>query len=139
MSNITEQPPPPPSPSVPTVKPVVPSRWKTQVVTVLLSSLVGAVVCGGLLIAVHILVGLPSFAGDGSFTQRGELNATPEGVDVYYPIPYKTQPNLKVGFGGADSGCEIVEQRANGFRVKSRYNHTVQNVRWEARGIKGGS
>src|SRR4051794_30240485 len=89
-------------------------------------------------------VGCLSFPPDGSsvsqsararsiLTQEGEvvLPARSE-QDVYYPVPYGSPPNLELD---ADlfHRCEVVEQRADRFRVR---NPTLlpHTINWTARG-----
>jgi hypothetical protein len=61
--------------------------------------------------------------------KRGEVQ------DVYYPIPYASPPNLEVDWMDADA-CEILEQRADHFRIVMKAGTSPFGVKWKARGVK---
>jgi hypothetical protein len=71
--------------------------------------------------------------------QAGSFYNYAEGIqEVFYPIPYKNPPNLtfikKVEDRYFTSGPAIIEQRADGFKVKLVMNSWHYD--WKAVGIK---
>jgi hypothetical protein len=69
-----------------------------------------------------------AFTQTGCATVRGKAKQ-----DIYYPVPYAFPPNLEAtdNFGH----CEVVEQRADHFRVRNR-DGLDATVRWTARGVR---
>ncbi len=69
---------------------------------------------------------------DGSLQQRGSVSVPHEGeVDVYYPTPYISPPNLETDSSFNDH--IIVEQKPDHFRVKNTELFPC-DVSWTARG-----
>ncbi|MGH7169376.1 MAG: hypothetical protein ACRELF_05865 [Gemmataceae bacterium] len=71
---------------------------------------------------------------DGTTCQEGKVYLR-EGqeLDVYYPIPYASLPNLELS--GDDDDCVIIEQKADHFHI--RYNGTIYaKPHWKARGLR---
>jgi hypothetical protein len=70
------------------------------------------------------------------FTQEGgaTLPARCE-QDVYYPVAFASPPNLEIEDDGLFQRCEIIEQRADRFRV---WNPTFlsRSLSWTARGVQ---
>ena len=70
--------------------------------------------------------------------QNGKfLNYSRGNNEVFYPKPYKTPPNLEFELGVKTSnithGPEIIEQRADGFKVKIDLGNELYI--WKAKGI----
>src|SRR4051794_15850307 len=65
--------------------------------------------------------------------QRGKA-VVPAGeeLDVYYPVPFNSPPNLLVQSTFND--CSIIEQKPDHFRVKNN-NPFSREVTWDARGV----
>ena len=92
----------------------------------------------GCVVFVAICLGCMSIGGrteivnrdDRASSQTGKANV-PGGqqLDVYYPVPYATPPNLEI----ADEFV-IVEQKADHFRVKNTSTFS-RTVNWTARGV----
>jgi hypothetical protein len=61
--------------------------------------------------------------------KRGEVQ------DVYYPIPYASPPNLELDWMDADA-CEILDQKADHFRIVINKGSCPFGVTWKARGVK---
>ena len=70
---------------------------------------------------------------DGTTAQDGRVSV-PDGktVDVYYPIPYNSRPNLETH--DTFEECLVVEQRSDGFRVRNP-SPFARTVTWSARGV----
>jgi hypothetical protein len=75
---------------------------------------------------------------DGTICQEGKVSL--EGhqeLDVYYPVPYASPPNLEIE---GDSGFDIIEQKADHFRLRCKVLHIGGDGRthwnWKARGPK---
>jgi hypothetical protein len=68
------------------------------------------------------------------FVQHGQVHLKPRGEqDVYYAAPFAGPPNLELGEDCDD--CEVVEQKADHFRVRNRgFFRTTAG--WTARGVK---
>ncbi|HEY7157155.1 MAG TPA: hypothetical protein VH575_24590, partial [Gemmataceae bacterium] len=101
--------------------------WRIRLGRVLLSRSVGAL--AGVVIVLIILGCMSlSFGGlsigcktepDGTVCQEGKVNLHQgQELDVYYPVPYTSPPNLELS-GDADK-CEIVEQKADHFRIRCK-------------------
>jgi hypothetical protein len=108
---------------------------------------------GGLLILAAVLIGCMSFTvGERHEIVSGENDLPPNAcsgdlleqvgnvrvadhaeVDVYYPYPYISPPNLALE--GDSDHCFIVQQRRDRFRVKNT-GLFDRDVRWRARGLK---
>jgi len=71
---------------------------------------------------------------DGISSQSGEVKV-PGGqeLDVYYPVPFASPPNLTVTSTWDDA--VMVDQQADHFRVKNPGAFS-ERMRWEARGLK---
>ena len=54
--------------------------------------------------------------------------------DVYYPIPYASPPNLELD--DPLHACEIVEQKADHFRVRINGVAGSAAVKWNASGVR---
>src|SRR5262249_3973492 len=57
---------------------------------------------------------------EGLLTQRGEFKATVGRLEIFYPRPFASPPELKITDDGDLTSYELVEQRANGFRLEVR-------------------
>lgn len=72
-----------------------------------------------------------------TFEQSGDFANYPEGVnEIFYAVPYKAVPNLRVDLNDSYSrggSAQIVEQRANGFKV--RLDSLAHLWGWRAIGI----
>jgi hypothetical protein len=68
-------------------------------------------------------------------TQEGSVSLRSGGEqEVYYPVPYAFPPNLE--FPTAPSWVQVVEQKADHFRVKCDAGCSQMWVSWKARGVK---
>ncbi len=54
---------------------------------------------------------------------------------MYYPIAYTSPPNLKL-VGSHQGSVQIVEQKADHFRLKKTSTFTSVNVEWESDGFR---
>jgi hypothetical protein len=74
---------------------------------------------------------------DEVFCQKGELQLKPgEELDVYYPVPYASTPNLELRDQFA--GMRIVDQKPDHFRVSCTHGTLGPlALEWKARGVKG--
>src|SRR5262249_18363925 len=69
-----------------------------------------------------------------AFAQEGTANVPRSSeLDIYYPVPYAATPNLN--FDNLPSGCEVVDQKENHFRVRNTANKSLA-VNWKARGMR---
>jgi hypothetical protein len=67
-------------------------------------------------------------------TQHGSVALHPgEELDVYYPVPYTSPPNLRL----EDSlhSAYLLDQKPDHFRVKNAALFHAQEVSWTARGV----
>jgi hypothetical protein len=108
----------------------------------LLSRQVGAL-AGTILILIFLGCMSLSFGGlsigcktepDGTICQEGKTSVHKgEELDVYYPVPYASPPNLVLC--GSSDDCEIIEQKADHFRIRCKgpFDRTPQ---WQARGLR---
>src|SRR5205807_1901970 len=71
---------------------------------------------------------------DSVFEQRDRVKVPPDTVlDVYYPIPYYSRPNLRIHDG--EGRVKIVQQSRDHFRVKND-GLFERDILWEAKGVK---
>src|SRR3954452_8045487 len=57
---------------------------------------------------------------DGTLTQAGEVSVSGGSEQViFYPVPFASPPNLELGRD--QEWCKLVEQRADGFRIRNNY------------------
>ncbi len=65
--------------------------------------------------------------------QRGKVAVPPgEELDVYYPVPFASPPNLRTETTFSD--CSVIEQKPDHFRIKNP-NVFSRDLTWEARGV----
>jgi hypothetical protein len=70
-----------------------------------------------------------------TFTQEGSLVASAgQEVDVFYPVPYASPPNLVVE--DLMHNSTLVEQKADHFRLRND-GHFSLSCSWTARGLRG--
>jgi hypothetical protein len=147
MSEFTEKPPVrlPPASVLEESSPPRPSFWKTQGLTILVAAVVAGVVAA--VAALLVTIGLSRFlaspktqvvAGEasrpGTLHQEGAAVLRTEPVEVYYPVPYETPPNLVLE-GPNSPNCVITEQKQDHFKAKTTINFGGVNVSWKAQGM----
>jgi hypothetical protein len=73
---------------------------------------------------------------NGVLNQEGEISlAGGEERDVFYPIPFASNPNLELS--SSFNQCVIAEQKEDHFRVQNKSWHDME-ARWHAKGIRIG-
>jgi hypothetical protein len=147
MSDFMAQPPPMPSPAA-NLEDIVPSRRHffreqrtTIVVAAVVAALVGAVTAAGISAVVSLsrraggIMGLQSSGA--ALTQEGNAIIRSEPVEVYYPVPYGSPPNLSLT-GGPSMNCVLVEQKQDHFKAKLAPPWTNPvSITWTAQGRPG--
>lgn len=111
----------------------------SEIGTIVLSRPVG-VVAGALMLLIFLgCMSLSIKIGckpepDGTTCQEGKVYLRQgQEVDVYYPVPYASPPNLELS--GDSDNCEIIEQKADYFHI--RYKGSIYaKPHWKARGQK---
>jgi hypothetical protein len=72
--------------------------------------------------------------GDGLLEQEGSVNIPAHAyLDVYYPIPYISPPNLNVRCSWND--CLVVGQKPDHFRLHNPES-SARHVDWKVKGVK---
>src|SRR5437763_13446789 len=95
-------------------------------------------------LAIGVMLGCMSFSFEGrkeivnstdiSYAQSGELTLTcGQVIDVYYPVPYASPPNLTLKKSSDD--CCVIDQKPDHFRVQNNCGLT-REVKWTARGMR---
>ena len=71
---------------------------------------------------------------DSTTCQEGKVSLRKgQELDVYYPIPYASPPNLEINWDADE--CEIIEQKADHFRIRCK-RQCEATPHWKARGLK---
>src|SRR5262245_10664462 len=85
-----------------------------------------------------IQIGGKSFHGateEGLLVQEGEVTLPPGAtLDVFYPIPYASTPNLEQACHVSD--CIVTDQHPDHFRATNQ-SASARTLSWKARGIRG--
>jgi hypothetical protein len=69
-----------------------------------------------------------------TFSQRGSISASAgQEVDVYYPVPYASPPNLVIE--DFTHNYSIIDQKSDHFRVRNN-GLFAPSCDWTARGVK---
>jgi hypothetical protein len=72
---------------------------------------------------------------DGLTRYHGTVGLAPgQEIDVYYPAPFASPPNLETSPVDPFFGSVVVEQKADHFRIKSQ-SPFVREVTWQACGV----
>ena len=73
-----------------------------------------------------------------TFVQTRKLVLQPgQELDVYYPVPYASPPNLEIE--DTWRSCVVIDQKPDHFRIRSdsRFGQVFgEDVKWTARGIR---
>jgi len=117
-----------------------PSAEKVRLRVRLIERIVG-ISCGTLFLAICLGCMSLNFGGrtevmtreDGPGPQGGKVRlACGEELDVYYPLPYVSPPNLETERSSDD--VRVVEQRADHFRIQNTSLFS-RELTWTARGV----
>jgi hypothetical protein len=75
--------------------------------------------------------------GDQTFRQQGRLNvAAGNSQEVYYPIAYRTPPNLQLDGDANWQFVKLLEQKADHFKISCTAQFGSTEVRWRAEGVR---
>jgi hypothetical protein len=74
-------------------------------------------------------------APSGLLVQEGRFSLFDGEKEVYYPRPFATPPHLEFPNVGVPEVITAVEQRADGFKVRTKPGSSVQNQPWRAEGV----
>jgi hypothetical protein len=113
---------------------------RRQFVDKLLSAPVGAVAASIMLAIIMGCMSLSMSIGcktgpDGTTCQEGKVSVEDgQELDVYYPIPYASPPNLEIS--GDSESYQIIEQKADHFRIRNQCVNRRYQWNWKARGSK---
>jgi hypothetical protein len=102
------------------------AKLKTEIAT--LQSRQAGIVCGT--------------SNDALLVQSGDLSVVlgTGDTDVFYQRSYASPPELILPEELSDIAAKLIEQRANGFRIRlSRFPPGVRPRKWQARGIAASS
>jgi hypothetical protein len=112
---------------------------KERLITLIAAAIVAA------LVSVVLIFGFRAFQGNAAYgpeilehnqllKQQGKAAVAGEKpIDVYYPIPYASPPNLTV----QGDQIEIVEQKADHFQLKKKDSSPgAIEVQWLAQGLR---
>jgi hypothetical protein len=148
MSDFTAQPPPLP-PASQKFEEVVPPRrhfWREQRITIAVAAGVAAlvaIVTAAMVSALILLVSQPSGTGPnkksaGTLIQEGTAIIREEPLEVYYPVPYVSPPNLTLT-GSMSAHCILVEQKQDHFKAKLAppWGNNPSSINWKAEGQIG--
>ncbi len=142
MSDFTDSPPPerkPPRGSEETdfpipaqPPPLAKDGGRERAITIIAAAIVAA------LVAVVLVFGLQSFQANvprqETLPQQGEMTVPAgETVDVFFPIPYVSPPNVTLSGSFADD-VVISDQKADSFKLKNRSKSFSRSVHWRAEG-----
>jgi hypothetical protein len=75
--------------------------------------------------------------GDGTFRQQGRLNVSAGNTqEVYYPIAFRSPPNLQLDGDANWQAVKLLEQKADHFKISCTAQFGSTQVHCRAEGLR---